>query len=271
LETVIAFFIITLWGYWIIETLIRNKFNIEIKKGHSLYLNKFQEWAERLFLTLVIVTLVSILLSGYDATMFILAHIAIAFLFLLVIFRAFMEWKREKETKRYMLTFLTIIFHLIFFTGVIYIISDNLGNLYTDDGVIKYEYGNFAGIQSAIYIIGYRGTDTKVTIPSRISNKPVLVIKNSAFARTPSLENVEIPYSVMLINRRAFFGNINLSTIYFKSEGPPIIGDDAFTNICPEARAIIPSGTRYWPPEGTDWYGLIITYSDSDIYAYSSQ
>ena len=266
------FFIITLWGYLVIETLIRNKFNIEIKKGYSLYLNKFHEWAERLFITLAIVTLVSILLSGYDSAVFILAHIAIVILFLLVIFRAFMEWKREKETKRYMLTLLTFIFYLIFFTGVIAIISDSLGNLYTDNGVIRYEYGTtFAGIQSAIYIVGYRGTDTKITIPSRISNQPVLVIKNSAFARTPSLESVEIPYSVIFINRRAFFGNTNLSTIYFKSEGPPLIGDDAFTNICPEARAIIPSGTRYWPPEGSNWNGLIITYSDSDIYAYSSQ
>jgi len=265
LGTLIGFAIIIVWSYWIIDTLIRDKFNIEAKRAYPLYLNKFHAWVESLSGTFAVVTLVTTVLAGYNAIIFIFALIAIAFFFLLSIFRGFMEWKFEKETKRYILTFLFIVFHLILFIGIIFIISDNLGNLHTDNGVIKYEHGTFARSFSAIYIVGYRGTDTKITIPPRISNRPVLIIKDSAFARASNLESVEIPDSIIFINRRAFFGSINLSNIYFKSKWPPIIGNDAFTNIHPGARAIVPSGTGYWPPEGTNWYGLIITYADYDF------
>ena len=265
METLIGFVIIVAWTYWIIETLIKDKFNIEFRREPPLYLNKFQLWGEVLSAMLAFVALVSIVMSGYNTALFIFANVAIAFFFLLSIFRGFMERKHEKETKRYILTFLFVIFHLFLFIGILFIISDSLDNLHTDNGVIKYEHTTYFGVQNAIRIIGYEGTDTKITIPSIINNRRVLVINNSAFARTDSLESVEIPYRLMTIGRRAFFGSTNLYTVYFKSEWPPLVEEDAFTNIRPGARAIVPSGTAYWPPEGTNWYGLIITYADYDF------
>lgn len=89
---------IFLFGYIIFLTLIEkviiNKFNIRKKKGLFKHFNKFHKWAEILLITGIILVL------------FIDAFYSFVLLILLLSFRAFMEWKFEKESKTYILNIL---------------------------------------------------------------------------------------------------------------------------------------------------------------------
>ena len=286
-----AFSIIVLWGYWIVDTLIRNRFNIEAKKfwEEATYVNKFHKWGERLAIILYVIFFLVALV--YSVGIF---HYSFLFFIMIGAFRAFMEWRFERASKRYVLSILFAAFCLIFLIGFIFLLPDSGGVVYTDNGMIRYVYLGTNSENFFVIITQYRGTDAELIIPSYISGLPVWGIDDSAFADTTSLISIEIPNSVVFIDRDAFRGsglinvtipnyitfigqnafrdNINLSTVYFESKTPPrTVEEGAFLNISPNAKAIIPAEAKNWPSEGTNWYGLIITYSDSDIYAYSSQ
>jgi hypothetical protein len=60
--------------------------------------------------------------------------------------------------------------------------------------------------ETGVRIIGYKGNNSVVNIPSKIQNLPVIEIGESAFF-IKTLENVSIPYGVISIAELAFMGN----------------------------------------------------------------
>ena|GEM_PF-6755046 len=94
---------------------------------------------------------------------------------------------------------------------------------------------------------------TSIYMPS------VTNIGSMAFNICMNLTSVNMP-KVTNIGSMAFRNCTSLYDVYFGLETPPVVETDAFQNIAPGARAIVPpDGT--WPAEGTVWNGLVIVYA----------
>ena len=283
MEVLFASVIILLWGYWAVRNFIKEEFNIETKKG---YINKFHKWGEILLIALctIFFLLINSILPHYLHVHVNIVLLAGASLIIITgAFRTFMEWRFERASKQYLLTILSTVFGVILLICVSFILPDGGGVIHTDNGMIRYVYLG-TGFENKFFIIThYRGTDTEVIIPSYVSGLPIWGIDDSAFAdatglmsiyipngtvfinrdtfRNSGLVNVTIPESILFIGQNAFGDSINLSAVYFESKRPPTtIEEGAFVNISPGARAVVPTGAMGWPPEGTNWHGLIITY-----------
>lgn len=72
---------------------------------------------------------------------------------------------------------------------------------------------NYTIVSNEVRITGYTGTATTLTIPSKISGKPVTWIDGSAFEGCQSLKSVTIPNSVTTIWNGAFASCENLTSI----------------------------------------------------------
>jgi len=93
--TLIAFIISMI----VLEKIMINKFNIQKKKGLYKYVNEFHKWSEAaLIIALIIIIFSNIELRRYFFPIF---------LVVLFGFRAFIEWKFEKESKVYILSILS--------------------------------------------------------------------------------------------------------------------------------------------------------------------
>ena len=78
--------------FWtVIKNMLINKYNIKKQKGIYKHLNKVHKWVE-------VVLIIAIILMS-----FINAYYSLIGLNVLLGFRAFMEWKFEKESKTYIL------------------------------------------------------------------------------------------------------------------------------------------------------------------------
>ncbi|WP_445662644.1 DUF4181 domain-containing protein [Cytobacillus sp. FSL R5-0596] len=101
---IIIYFIIVLILAFFTERWLRKKLKIG-KRGFGTYkgVNTAQRWIER---TLLVVFLISIWFIDNPVKLF------IAFFLTLYSFRAFMEWKYEKEKMEYIITFSSIIVYL---------------------------------------------------------------------------------------------------------------------------------------------------------------
>lgn len=81
--------------FWaLIEKIIINKFNIRKKKGRYKHVNEIHKWLEVL------------LIIGILLMFFVDSYYSLVGLTVLLSFRAFMEWKFEKELKTYILNIL---------------------------------------------------------------------------------------------------------------------------------------------------------------------
>ncbi len=80
--------------YGVVERVIKNKLSIKKEKGLFKHFNKIHKWLEVL------------LIIGVLAVFFINAYYPLIVLTVLFAFRAFMEWKFEKESKAYILNIL---------------------------------------------------------------------------------------------------------------------------------------------------------------------
>lgn len=93
--TLIAFIISMI----VLEKIMINKFNIQKKKGLYKHVNEFHKWSEvALIIALIIIIFSNIELRRYFFPIF---------LVVLFGFRAFIEWKFEKESKVYILSILS--------------------------------------------------------------------------------------------------------------------------------------------------------------------
>lgn len=99
---VIAAFIID----WIGTAYLRNKFNIEKRKGWARSVNKIQTGIE---IFLFIVYMISLWFFMDNVFLYILGFISI-----LNLFRAFMHWKYEPEKKQYILFLFEFVAILVF-------------------------------------------------------------------------------------------------------------------------------------------------------------
>ena len=75
------------------------------------------------------------------------------------------------------------------------------------------------------------------------------------------MTSVIIPSSVTTIDYRAFRNCRSLDSVFFESVVKPSIGADVFTNMKTGARAIVPSGATTYGAVGSNWNGLIVTYT----------
>lgn len=73
-----------------------------------------------------------------------------------------------------------------------------------------FEYEDFDG---EIEICKYTGSDSEVTIPSKIDNKPVTFIGERAFYQCKRLTSVTIPNSITSIGDYAFYGCTHLTSV----------------------------------------------------------
>ena len=80
---------------------------------------------------------------------------------------------------------------------------------------------------NTIEIVGWEGTDTKITIPSTIDGMSVTSIGSDAFYGCSSLTDITIPEGVTSIDRYAFGGCSGLTSITIP-EGVISIGNSAF-------------------------------------------
>jgi len=114
LEELIAFAIIMPLVYWAIDTLIRKKYNIKNKKfwEEANYVNEFHKSGERSVIILYVIFILIVLI--YYPRIF---HYSFIFFITIGIFRAFMEWKFERSSKRYMLSILFAVSSLIILIG----------------------------------------------------------------------------------------------------------------------------------------------------------
>ncbi len=77
----------------------------------------------------------------------------------------------------------------------------------------------------SLSIIGYSGSETKLTIPDKIMDTPVTAIEDSAFASSP-ITQITLPDSITSIGKDAFNGS-SLSSVTF-GKGLKSIGENAF-------------------------------------------
>lgn len=91
-------------------------------------------------------------------------------------------------------------------------------NAYAQDLSSYFMYGDWAygtgGQQEEyVYIGGYAGEETTLTIPEEIDGKPVKEIEPNAFKDNTSLKSITIPDTVNVIGEHAFDGCIGLETV----------------------------------------------------------
>ena len=111
----VLLFLIFLGIYW----LISKKLNIETKiLSRYKHVNKIHKKAEILLLIVSFVIIVLINPASFGS------HFVFIFLTLLSAFRAYMEWKFEKISKRYILSIFAASFFLIFFLGIEFVFSN---------------------------------------------------------------------------------------------------------------------------------------------------
>ena len=99
----------------------------------------------------------------------------------------------------------------------------------------KYSYGHFHYYvrQGYAAIAGYIGEETKIEIPSSIAGKPVSEIEHNAFKGCSSIEQIEVPDTIMYSYDDSFAGASSLKTISCKSAEVKIIAPKGVEVIYP--------------------------------------
>ena len=104
----------------------------------------------------------------------------------------------------------------------------------TEDGYIFYDDGE------TVYLIGYTGTQTELTLPDTFNGKNYQIYKY-AFYNCSSLESITIPDSVTSIGDEAFRGCSSLTSITIP-DSVTSIGDEAFRGCSSLTSITIPEG-----------------------------
>lgn len=91
------------------------------------------------------------------------------------------------------------------------------------------EYNVKVNSNDEAYITYYSGTDTQVTVPSKLYNKDVVAIDSMAFMQNTSITKVILPNGLKQIGEGAFYECSNLVEVLFP-DSIIAIGDYAFAN-----------------------------------------
>lgn len=85
-----------------------------------------------------------------------------------------------------------------------------------DFGNVKHSADGYYYIDNGTYIslLNYDGSETRLTLPKKIDNKPVTTLENLAFVGNPWIERIEIPNSVTTIGGESFYGCKKLHSIF---------------------------------------------------------
>jgi hypothetical protein len=95
---------------------------------------------------------------------------------------------------------------------------------------------------------------TNITLPISITE-----IGDSAFYGCNNLTRIIIPRGVVSIGSNAFSYSANLYDVFIDSITPPTVGEDAFSDIKPGARVVVPREATAFGSEGSLWNGLVVT------------
>ena len=105
---------------------------------------------------------------------------------------------------------------------------------FSKDGLTReYDYQEF---YDHIVITKYLGRDREVTVPPRISGKPVEGIAASAFEYNEKVEKIQLPKTIRFIGKHAFFGCTSLTEIGFRKKNMEVV-DPTCGNRCPNLPA----------------------------------
>ncbi|MEY8348102.1 DUF4181 domain-containing protein [Bacillus cereus] len=104
---------------FLFEKLLRKKLHIP-RKHSFIYkpVNNIQKWGEiSIFIIYLITSFILIVNVDYEN----IGYLFFIFFIALYVFRTFMEWKYDKESKEYVISFLGVICLMISFSAVIYL------------------------------------------------------------------------------------------------------------------------------------------------------
>ncbi len=91
-----------------------------------------------------------------------------------------------------------------------------------------------------VFIVGYRGSDVSIVLPSEINGKAVTTIGDDAFDGCTSLNNVQLSNSITNIPHRTFYNCTSLASINVP-DGVKWIGDNAFAGCTSLASVELPT------------------------------
>jgi hypothetical protein len=150
------------------------------------------------------------------------------------------------------------------FRGNTALTSVTIGNSVTsisDDAF----YGNTSltsvTIPNSVLSIGNGAFYNNNALTSVIIGNSVTRIGNYAFLET-ALTSVTIPDSVTSIGYSAFQGNTALTSVTFLGNAPTTF-DDAFSGVPTGTRANVAYNATGFPPNGSNWKGLIVSYGSA--------
>jgi hypothetical protein len=116
-------------------------------------------------------------------------------------------------------------------------------------------------IPNSVLSIGNGAFYNNNALTSVIIGNSVTRIGNYAFLDT-ALTSVTIPDSVTSIGYSAFRGNTALTSVTFLGNAPTTF-DDAFSRVPTGTRANVAYNATGFPPNGSNWKGLIVSYGSA--------
>jgi hypothetical protein len=116
-------------------------------------------------------------------------------------------------------------------------------------------------IPNSVLSIGNGAFYNNNALTSVIIGNSVTRIGNYAFLDT-ALTSVTIPDSVTSIGNSAFQGNTALTSVTFLGNAPTTF-DDAFSRVPTGTRANVAYNATGFPPNGSNWKGLIVSYGSA--------
>jgi hypothetical protein len=116
-------------------------------------------------------------------------------------------------------------------------------------------------IPNSVLSIGNGAFYNNNALTSVIIGNSVTRIGNYAFLET-ALTSVTIPDSVTSIGYSAFKGNTALTSVTFLGNAPTTF-DDAFSGVPTGTRANVAYNATGFPPNGSNWKGLIVSYGSA--------
>ena len=110
---IVIFLLLVLLVSYFFEKLLRKIANVEKRKGYIYKpVNKRHKVGQRIILILYFIGLI---INGFSSTNFEFSTLMLIFLLVLFLHRAYMEWKYNKESREYIITFSGTVYMVVLF------------------------------------------------------------------------------------------------------------------------------------------------------------